>query len=153
VGSEVAAAGARAGQRPHVRWIFAQRLAGHSVASIARALNERGVPCPSGVDPERNRHRSGAGWTLRTVAAILANPRHSGRQVWNRQQTSATDAAAQASRDAPRWTPAADWVISKRLAHTALVSETDFIVAQAIRTNPTPANCTARTFLLARLVC
>ena len=29
-----------------VRWIFAQRLAGHSVARIARALNEAGVPCP-----------------------------------------------------------------------------------------------------------
>jgi site-specific DNA recombinase len=49
---------------PTVRWIFAQRLAGHSVARIARALNEAGVPCPSAADPGRNRHRSGAGWTL-----------------------------------------------------------------------------------------
>ncbi|MCW2931883.1 MAG: recombinase family protein [Actinomycetia bacterium] len=30
-----------------VRWIFAQRLAGHSRARIARALNEAGIPCPS----------------------------------------------------------------------------------------------------------
>src|ERR1700720_1356393 len=29
---------------PVVRWIFAQRLAGHSVARIARALNEAGTP-------------------------------------------------------------------------------------------------------------
>ena len=36
---------------PVVRWIFAQRLAGHSVARIARALNEAGVPCPSAADP------------------------------------------------------------------------------------------------------
>jgi hypothetical protein len=72
---------------PHVVWIFAQRLAGHSVAGIARALNERNVPCPSRVDPERNRHRTGQAWTLRTVAAILANPRYTGRQVWNRQHT------------------------------------------------------------------
>src|SRR5271165_4804740 len=35
---------------PVVRWIFAQRLAGHSVARIARALNEAGVPCPSAAD-------------------------------------------------------------------------------------------------------
>jgi site-specific DNA recombinase len=42
-----------------VRWIFAQRLAGHSVARIARALNE----------------------------AILQNPRYTGHQVWNRQRT------------------------------------------------------------------
>jgi hypothetical protein len=30
-----------------VRWIFAQRLARWSVASFARGLNERVVPCPS----------------------------------------------------------------------------------------------------------
>src|SRR5690242_6210504 len=34
-----------------VRWIFAQRLAGHSMARIARALNEAGNPCPSAADP------------------------------------------------------------------------------------------------------
>jgi hypothetical protein len=48
-------------------------------------LTELGVPCPSAVDPERNRHRDGDTWTLRTVAVILANPRYTGRQVWNRQ--------------------------------------------------------------------
>jgi hypothetical protein len=35
------------GTAPHVRWMFAERLAGRSVAGIARELNERGVPCPS----------------------------------------------------------------------------------------------------------
>ena len=38
-----------------VRWIFARRLAGHSVARIARALNEAGVPCPSAADPAGTR--------------------------------------------------------------------------------------------------
>jgi hypothetical protein len=94
--------------------IFAKRLAGHSVAGIACALNERGVPCPSGADPDRNRHRSCAGRTLRTAATILANPRYTGRQVWNRQNTSTTN------QDAPRWAPGADWVISKEVAHTPL---------------------------------
>jgi hypothetical protein len=42
---------------PHVQWIFAQRLAGQSVNSIARAINEKGVPCPSGADPDRTRAR------------------------------------------------------------------------------------------------
>ena len=74
---------------PVVRWIFAQRLAGHSVARIARALNEAGVPCPSAADPGRNGHRTGAGWTLGTVTTILENPRYTGRQVWNRQRTDA----------------------------------------------------------------
>ena len=35
----------------------------------------------------RNPHRSGAAWALRTVSTILANPRYTGRQVWNRQRT------------------------------------------------------------------
>lgn len=42
---------------------------------------------PPGRWSERNPHRTGAGWTLRTVAAILANPRYTGRQVRNRQRT------------------------------------------------------------------
>ena len=70
---------------PVVQWMFAQRLAGHSATRITRALNDAGIPCPSAADPERNPHRTGAAWTLRTVAAILANPRYTGRQVWNRQ--------------------------------------------------------------------
>ena len=65
----------------HVQWIFAERLAGQSCAGIARTLNARGVASPSAHDPERNPHRSGTAWTLRTVAAILANPRYTGRQV------------------------------------------------------------------------
>ena len=67
-----------------VRWIFARRLAGHSMARIARALNEAAVPCPSAADPGRNPHRAGAGWMLGTIATILSNPRYTGRQVWNR---------------------------------------------------------------------
>ena len=63
---------------PIVSWMFGQRLAGHSAARITRALNDAGVPCPSAADPGRNPHRAGAGWTLRTVAAILANPRYTG---------------------------------------------------------------------------
>ncbi|SDJ24989.1 Site-specific DNA recombinase [Lentzea albidocapillata subsp. violacea] len=44
---------------PWVRWMFAERARGRTVASLARELNERGVPCPSGADPDRNAHRSG----------------------------------------------------------------------------------------------
>jgi len=39
--------------------MFTQRLAGHSMAWIARALNDAGVPCPSAADPGRNPHRAG----------------------------------------------------------------------------------------------
>ena len=67
--------------------MFAQRVAGHSTARITRALNHAGIPYPSAADPKRNPHRTGTAWTLRTVAAILANPRCTGRQVWNWQRT------------------------------------------------------------------
>jgi hypothetical protein len=70
-----------------VRWVFAQRLAGHSIARITRALNDAGIPCPWAADPERNTCRSGQAWMLTTVRAILANPRYTDRQVWNRQLT------------------------------------------------------------------
>ena len=72
---------------PWVSWMYVRRLAGWSIAAIAVSLNEQGVVCPSAHDPDRNPHRSGLAWTLRTVASILANPRYMGRQVWNRQHT------------------------------------------------------------------
>jgi site-specific DNA recombinase len=96
------------GTAPVVRRMSGQWLAGHPVARIARALNEAGIPCPSAAGPGRNRHRTGAAWTLRTVASILSNPRYTG------------------------------WVISARPAHPALVSEDDFIAAQDISATRSP---------------
>jgi DNA invertase Pin-like site-specific DNA recombinase len=126
-----------------VRWIFAQRLAGHSVARIARALNEAGVPCPSAADPGRNPHRSGAGWTLGTVTTILSNPRYTGRQVWNRQRTDRDLAdpcdVALGHREVQRWNLPDGWVISQRPAHPALVSEADFIAVQGMHAARVPS--------------
>ena len=121
---------------PTVRWIFAQRLAGHSIARIARALNEAEVPCPSAADPGRNTHRTGAGWTLGTDATILENPRYTGRQVWNRQRTESELAdpanVTLGHRSVQRWNLPDGWVISNRPAHPALVSEDDFVAVQGI---------------------
>jgi site-specific DNA recombinase len=126
-----------------VRWIFARRLAGHSVARIARALNDAGVPCPSAADPGRNPHRTGAGWTLGTVTAILRNPRYTGGQVWNRQRTDRDLAdpgdIALGHKQVQRWNLPDGWVISRKPAHPALVSEADFIVAQDISAARGPA--------------
>jgi site-specific DNA recombinase len=119
---------------PVVQWIFAQRLGGHSVARIARALNEAGVPCPSAADPARNPHRSAAGWTLGTVTTILQNPRYTGRQVWNRQRTDAELAdpgnVTLGHKSVQRWNLPDGWVISNRPAHPPLVSEADFTAAR-----------------------
>ena len=75
---------------PTVRWIFAERLTGRSVAGIARELNERGVLCPSATDPARNRHRSGQSWNLRSVAVILANPHANGVDAGRRADLAQT---------------------------------------------------------------
>ncbi len=141
---------------PVVTWMFAQRLAGHSAARITRALNDAGVPCPSAADPGRNPHRTGAEWTLRTVAAILANPRYTGRQVWNRQRTD-FDLADPANttlghKQVQRWNLPEGWVISRHPAHAALVSEADFIAAQQIGVPRGPAGPAARRYLLAGLI-
>jgi site-specific DNA recombinase len=123
--------------------VFTQRLAGHSTARIARALNDAGMTCPSAPDPERNPHRTGAAWTLRTVASILANPRYTGRQVWNRQRTDIELAdpyhVSLGHRQVQRWNLPDGWVISARPAHPALVSEADFIAAQDINAARGPA--------------
>src|SRR5450755_3169795 len=141
---------------PVVSWMFAQRLAGHSAARITRALNDAGVPCPSAADPGRNPHRTGSGWTLRTVAAILANPRYTGRQVWNRQRTDFDLAdpanATLGHKQAQRWNLPEGWVISKHPAHAALVSEGDFIAAQDTAAPRGPAGPAARRYLLAGLL-
>ncbi|MGW3571508.1 recombinase family protein [Streptomyces sp. NPDC000941] len=140
---------------PIVSWIFTQRLARHSIARIARALNDAGIPCPSAADPGRNPHRNGQRWVLPTVRAILANPRYIGRQVWNRQRTDhdLIDAAntTLGHRDVMRWNTPADWVISAQLAHPALVSEADFITVQHLRT--TRETTPGRIYLLAGLLC
>ncbi|MFY9931674.1 MAG: recombinase family protein [Streptosporangiaceae bacterium] len=119
---------------PVVSWMFSQRLAGHSAARITRALNGAGVPWPSAADPGRNPHRTGSGWTLRTVAAILANLRYTGRQMWNRQPSTAVlvDPAntGLGHQQVQRSNLPEGWVISRRPAHAALVSEAGFITAQ-----------------------
>jgi site-specific DNA recombinase len=137
--------------------LFAQRRAGHSLARITRALNDAGVPCPSAADPKRNPHRSGAVWTLTTVAAILANPRYTGRQVWNRQPTD-LDLVDPANtglghRQVQRWNLPEGWVISRRPAHPALVSEADFISVQQMSVPRGPAGSATHRYLLAGLIC
>ena len=141
---------------PQVAWIFAQRLAGHSMARIARALNDAAVPCPSAADPERNPHRSGKAWTLHTVRAILGNPRYTGRQVWNRQRTDAdlVDPAntGLGHRPVQRWNLPEGWVISARPAHPAIVTEADFIAAQDLVARRGPDSPADHHYLLAGLL-
>jgi hypothetical protein len=106
--------------------------------------------------PRSELHRTGTAWTLRTVAAILANPRYTGRRVRNRQRTD-LDLIDPAStglghKQVQRWNLPEGWVISKHPAHPALVSEADFIVAQDAAAPRGPAGPTIRRYLLAGLL-
>jgi len=90
------------------------------------------------------------------VAAILANPRYTGRQVWNRQRTDhdLVDPAntGLGHRQVQRWNLPAGWVISARPAHPAIVSEADYIAAQDASAPRGPAGPAARRYLLAGLL-
>jgi hypothetical protein len=133
--------------------MFAQRRAGHSLARITRALNDAGIPCPSAADPGRNTHRAGEKWTLGTVRSILANPRYTGRQVWNRQPTShdLIDPAntGLGHRQVQRWALPEGWVISSRPSHPALVSEKDYVAVQGIRAERDTGTAAGRRYMLA----
>jgi hypothetical protein len=56
---------------------------------------------------------------LTTVAAILANPRYTGHQIWNRQHTDHDDLepidGLTRQRDTGRWNLATQWAISAEL--------------------------------------
>ena len=84
------------------------------------------------------------------------NPRYTGRQVWNRQRTD-FDLADPANtglghKQVQRWNQPEGWVISKRPAHPALVSEADFIAAQDATAPRGPAGPAVRRYLLAGLL-
>ena len=99
--------------------------------------------CPSGADPERNRHRNGAGWNLRSVAVILAIARYTGRQVWSRQR---------GRPGGGRSTVAAEMAVSNALSHVALVSEADFAAVQRFRARRVCKDGATRSYMLAGLV-
>jgi hypothetical protein len=95
-------------------------------------------------------------WTVRTVAAILANPRYTGRQVWNRQRIDHHEIVPGNKRTGSgktrAWNPRSEWSVSARPAHPALVSEVDFRAAQNINAAATPHDDGARNYALTGLL-
>ncbi|MEU3645239.1 pentapeptide repeat-containing protein [Lentzea sp. NPDC034063] len=140
---------------PWVRWMFAERARGRTVASLARELNERGVVCPSGADPKRNAHRSGERWIVRTVAMILENPRYTGRQVWNRSSTTGHGPGGRVGgrgSGALRYNPVSEWEVSERIAHEPLVDDETFVAVQGLRLAKPSKDGEVRCYMLAGLV-
>lgn len=65
-------------QAPIVKEIYKRTLAGDSLYSISRSLNERGVPTRR---PVRNPRREGQGWITQSVRQVLQNPAYAGLRV------------------------------------------------------------------------
>jgi site-specific DNA recombinase len=93
-------------------------------------------------------------WTVHTIASILANPRYTGRQVWNRQSTDPTTRPGRVGRRraVQHWNPSHEWVISKMIAHPSLVTERDFVAIQAVRAARPTQNGHTRHYPLAGLI-
>jgi hypothetical protein len=95
-------------------------------------------------------------WTVRTVAAILANPRYTGRQVWNRQRTDHHETVPgnkhTSTGKTRAWNPRSDWIVSAQPAHPALVSDADFRTAQTITAAATPHDSQPRSYALTGLL-
>ena len=137
-------------------------MSGRTVSSIARELNDAGIACPSAADAKRNPHRPGDAWTDTAVAIILANPRYTGHQVWNRQPSQHVPVTASGHdgvaheygrRRVQNWNDPADWVVSTRAAHPALVISEIFLEVQGL--HPERSDDTVdrhRTYWLAGLI-
>ena len=119
-----------------IRRIFAEYLAGRGLFAIAEGLTRDGIPSPSQHDRARNPHRTGQGWSKTAVRTILANPRYTGRQVWNKQRKDEilldVDDVAAGYETRLRWNPASRWIWSDTIAHEPLITDEDFQAAQAI---------------------
>jgi DNA invertase Pin-like site-specific DNA recombinase len=120
-----------------VRRIFVEYIAGKGLKAIAEGLTQDGVPSPSAYDPDRNRHRCGIAWSWSAVAAILANPRYTGRQVWNKQRKDEVlldvEDVALGNVTKMRWNQPGEWIWSERPVHEPLIGVETFERAQAVR--------------------
>jgi site-specific DNA recombinase len=121
---------------PIVKRIFEEYVSGRGLYAIAERLTREGLLSPSAYDPERNPHRHGKAWSKMAVRAILANPRYTGRQVWNRQRRDEVlidvDDVALGHETKMRWNDEADWIYSDATTHEPLVTEQLFNTARTI---------------------
>jgi recombinase len=116
-----------------IRRIFAEYLAGRGLFAIAEGLTRDQIPSPSQHDRARNPHRTGQGWSKSAVRVILANPRYTGRQVWNKQRKDEilldVDDVAAGYETRMRWNEPGRWVWSDVPAHEPLITAEDFQAA------------------------
>jgi site-specific DNA recombinase len=144
---------------PIVQRIFSEYLCGKGYLAIAIRLTLDGIPCPSAHDRARNPHRDGLAWSKGAVAAILANPRYTGHQVWNKQRTDEVlldiDDVTLGHRTKQSWNKPDQWIWSAKPVHEPLISMRDFKAVQAERSSrsrrrdhPRPPRTITHTYVL-----
>ena len=120
--------------------IFVLFIAGHGIYAIAERLTAEGIPSPSAHDPGRNRHRCGIAWNKYAVRAILANPRYTGRQVWNRQRKDEVlidvQDVALGHMAKMRWNDEDKWIFSDATVHPPIIDAETFRRAQRSADRP-----------------
>jgi site-specific DNA recombinase len=119
-----------------VRRIFADFAEGFGIYAIAERLTADGIPCPSAHDPARNPHRCGLAWSKGAVRTILANPRYTGRQVWNKQRKDEVlldvNDVALGHVSKMRWNDDTRWVYSDRVVHPPIIDDQTFEQARLV---------------------
>ena len=112
-------------------------LEGRGLKAIAEGLTRDGIPSPAAHDPGRNQHRCGIAWAYSAVRAILANPRYTGRQVWNKQPKSEVlidvNDVALGHTTKQTWNNPDKWIWSEQPAHESLIDDETFARAQVLR--------------------
>jgi site-specific DNA recombinase len=119
-----------------VRRIFSEFAAGVGIYAIAERLTADGIPCPSAHDRARNPHRCGLAWSKGAVRAILANPRYTGRQVWNKQRKDEVlldiNDVALGHVTKMRWNEAGQWIVSDQVVHPPIIDDQTFEQARLL---------------------
>ncbi|MFB6607869.1 recombinase family protein [Streptomyces noursei] len=117
--------------------IFTEYLRGKGFYAIAESLTCDGIPCPSAHDRARNPHRPGHAWSKGAVRAILANPRYTGHEVWNKQRKDEVlldiDDVTLGHRTKLTWNAPEQWIWSAQPVHEPLISQATFTRAQTKR--------------------
>lgn len=129
---------------PVVERIFRWYLGGMGFFLIAQTLTDEDIPSPSAYDRARNRHRTGIAWSKGAVQAILANPRYTGYQVWNKQHKAEVlldvDDVALGYETKLKWNEREQWVWSDRPAHPAIIDRATFTAVQERRARRGPSS-------------
>lgn len=125
---------------PIVQYMFSMYVTeGMGARAISQRLTDEGIPSPSAWDPERNPHRQGSKgvWSRGAVAAILKNPKYTGRSPWGKTKGEDRlldpEDVSMGSQRVSQHAPEEDWVWATEPTHEAIIDMETFTKAERIR--------------------